>query len=114
MANLAEIEAFVDVVEAGGFRAAAARSGRTASALSKRVRALEERLGARLLNRTTRHVAPTDVGRALFDRARAILADLDDAEAAWRRAGARSSRLPPISCACGSPCTTGTPRRSTA
>jgi len=82
MANLAEIEAFVDVVEAGGFRAAAARSGRTASALSKRVRALEERLGARLLNRTTRHVAPTDVGRALFDRARAILADLDDAEAA--------------------------------
>ncbi|MEM7412453.1 MAG: LysR substrate-binding domain-containing protein [Myxococcota bacterium] len=82
MAQLAEIESFVAVVEAGGFRAAAARAGLTPSAVSKRVRALEDRLGARLLNRTTRRVAPTDVGRALFERARAILADLEDAECA--------------------------------
>ena len=82
MAHLAEIESFVSVVEAGGFRAAASRLGLTASAISKRVRALEDRLGARLLNRTTRRVAPTDVGRALYERSRAILADLEDAEAA--------------------------------
>ncbi len=82
MSHLAEIETFVEVVEAGGFRAAATRLELTASAVSKRVRGLEERLGARLLNRTTRRVAPTDVGRALFERARAILSDLEDAEAA--------------------------------
>jgi DNA-binding transcriptional LysR family regulator len=82
VAHLAEIETFVQVVEAGGFRAAAERLGLTASAVSKRIRALEGRLGARLLNRTTRRVAPTDVGRALFERARALLADLEDAEAA--------------------------------
>ena len=82
MGHLAEIETFVAVVEAGGFRAAAERAGLTPSAVSKRVRALEERLGARLLNRTTRRVAPTDVGLALFERARGILADLEDAEAA--------------------------------
>jgi DNA-binding transcriptional LysR family regulator len=82
MGHLAEIESFVSVVEEGGFRAAAKRAGLTPSAVSKRVRALEERLGARLLNRNTRRVAPTDVGRALYERARAILADLEDAETA--------------------------------
>ncbi len=82
LGHLAEIETFIGVVDAGGFRAAAARAGLTPSAVSKRVRALEERLGARLLNRTTRRVAPTDVGRALYERARAILADLEDAETA--------------------------------
>ncbi len=82
MGHLAEIETFVGVVDAGGFRAAATRAGLTPSAVSKRVRALEDRLGARLLNRTTRRVAPTDIGRALYERARGILADLEDAEAA--------------------------------
>ena len=80
--SFVEIEAFVKVVEVGGFRAAAKELGVTASAVSKRVRGLEERLGARLLNRTTRRVVPTDVGRALFERARGILADLDEAETA--------------------------------
>ena len=81
MGHLAEIETFVRVVEAGGFRAAGERQGLTASAVSKRVRSLEERLGARLLNRTTRRVAATDVGRALYERARVLLADLEEAEA---------------------------------
>ncbi len=82
MSQLHEIEAFVQVLESGGFRAAAQRMALTASAVSKRVRSLEERLGARLLHRTTRRVAPTDVGRALFERARGILDDLEEAESA--------------------------------
>lgn len=82
MARFEEIETFVQVVESGGFRAAAERLGLTASSVSKRVQALEERLGARLLNRTTRRVAPTDVGRALAERARGVLSELEDAETA--------------------------------
>jgi len=82
MSQLAEIEALVAVVERAGFRAAAAELGVTPSAISKRVAALEQRLDARLFNRTTRRVSPTDVGRALYERARGILADLEEAEEA--------------------------------
>ena len=77
-----EIEAFVRVVEAGGFRAAARELGVTASAISKRVSALETRLGVRLLNRTTRQVAPTEDGLAFYERARAAIEDLAEAESA--------------------------------
>ena len=77
-----EIEAFVGVVDAGGFRAAARDLGVTASAVSKRVGALEARLGARLLNRTTRQVAPTEDGLAFYERARAAIEDLAEAESA--------------------------------
>ncbi len=77
-----EVDAFVRVVEAGGFRAAAREAGVTASAMSKRVGALETRLGARLLNRTTRQVAPTEDGLAFYERARAAIEDLAEAEAA--------------------------------
>lgn len=77
-----DTEAFVRVVEAGGFRAAARDLGVTASAMSKRVSALEKRLGVRLLNRTTRRVAPTEEGRAFYERARAAIEDLAEAESA--------------------------------
>lgn len=80
MDRFADLEAFVAVVEAGGFGPAAERLGIAKSAVSRRVSALERRLGARLLNRTTRRISLTDGGRALHERARTILADLDEAE----------------------------------
>jgi DNA-binding transcriptional LysR family regulator len=80
--ELLQIQSFVGVMEAGGFRAAARQLGLSASAVSKRVRALEERLGARLLQRTTRRVVPTEGGQAFYERAREILADLREAETA--------------------------------
>jgi DNA-binding transcriptional LysR family regulator len=80
MDRFSDLETFVAVVEAGGFSPAAERLGVAKSAVSRRVSALEQRLGARLLNRTTRRISLTDAGRALHARARTILADLDEAE----------------------------------
>lgn len=82
-AQLEEIEAFAAVVENGSFAAAARRLGRDASVLSRRITALETRLGVRLLARTTRHVSPTEVGAGYLPRIQAILAEwaLADAEA---------------------------------
>lgn len=73
---------FTAVVEADGFTAAAERLGLSRAAASKHVRQLEERLGARLLNRTTRRVSVTEAGRAFYQQCRRILAELDDAERA--------------------------------
>jgi DNA-binding transcriptional LysR family regulator len=73
---------FTTVVEAGGFTAAAERLGLSRAATSKHVRQLEERLGARLLNRTTRRVNVTDAGRRFYEQCRRILAELDEAERA--------------------------------
>lgn len=74
--GLEQVEAFVAVAELGGFAAAAARIGRDASAISRRVGILEERLGIRLLARTTRKVALTDAGRIFYRRAQAALDEL--------------------------------------
>jgi DNA-binding transcriptional LysR family regulator len=71
---------FTTVVEAGGFTAAAERLGLSRAATSKHVQQLEHRLGARLLNRTTRRVSTTDAGRRFYDQCRRILAELDEAE----------------------------------
>jgi len=73
---------FVAVVESGGFTAAAERLGLSRAAASKHVQQLEERLGARLLERTTRRVSVTEAGRAFYQQSRRILTDLDDAERA--------------------------------
>lgn len=67
---------FVAVVEHGGFTAAAAALDVSASFVSRQVRKLESRLGARLLHRTTRRVGLTDMGQIYFDRSRTILDDL--------------------------------------
>jgi len=73
---------FVAVVEAGGFTPAAERLGLSRAAASKHVQQLEERLGARLLERTTRRVSVTESGRVFYDQCRRILTDLEDAERA--------------------------------
>src|ERR1700733_13339947 len=73
---------FTTVIEAGGFTAAAERLGLSRAATSKHVLQLEERLGARLLDRTTRRVSATDAGRRFYEQCRRILAELDEAERA--------------------------------
>ncbi len=76
------LELFVAVVDHEGFSAAARALGVSKSHVSKQVTALEDRLGARLLNRTTRQQTLTDSGRTLYDSARQVLADLQEAEQA--------------------------------
>ncbi|WP_213978856.1 LysR family transcriptional regulator [Sphingomonas sp. dw_22] len=78
-AELDDLSAFVAVVRAGGFRDAARASRISASGLSEAVRRLEARLGVRLLNRTTRSVAPTEAGQRLFER---LVPALGEVEAA--------------------------------
>lgn len=67
-ANLADLDLFAAVAEARSFRRAASLRGCSPSALSEAVRRLEARTGMRLLNRTTRSVAPTEAGQRLLDR----------------------------------------------
>ncbi len=83
--RLQGIEIFVAVVETGSFTAAAGRLGLSKSAISKHVSALEDRLGARLMNRTTRRLSLTEEGRAYYDRCAAVLAELGEAELAVSR-----------------------------
>lgn len=75
-----ELEALVSVIESGSFSAAADRSGVAKSLISRRISALEQRLGIKLLNRTTRSLSLTDAGREFHQRAQQILLDLHDAE----------------------------------
>ena len=82
MDRFSEMEAFVRVVESGGFTEAARRAGVSKSAISKQVSSLEQRLGARLLDRTTRRVTPTEIGLAYYDRATRALAEAEEADAA--------------------------------
>lgn len=72
---------FLQVVESGGFTAAAAVLGLPTSSVSRSVAKLEDDLGVMLLERTTRRVALTEVGRAYFERVREALAGLDEATA---------------------------------
>jgi DNA-binding transcriptional LysR family regulator len=81
-AQLEQIEAFVAVAELGGFTAAARALGRDASVIARRLDALEARLGVRLLSRTTRRVAVTEVGAEYLPRVRAILAEVAMADTA--------------------------------
>jgi DNA-binding transcriptional LysR family regulator len=80
MDRLTSLTAFARVVDTGGFSAAARRLGMSVTMVSNHVQALEERLGARLLNRTTRKVSLTEIGQAYYDRALRILADIDEAD----------------------------------
>ncbi len=74
------IEAFVKVVETGSFARAAERLGVSVSSVSRHVTELEAHLDARLLNRTTRRLSLTEIGRAFHERCVQLLADLEEAE----------------------------------
>src|SRR6266850_1117452 len=90
--DFAELRAFAAVVERASFARAADHLGFSPSALSQTIRQLETRLGVRLLNRTTRSVAPTSAGARLYERIVPVIRELDAAvaeavEATGRTAG---------------------------
>jgi DNA-binding transcriptional LysR family regulator len=78
--HLAAMAIFAKVVETNSFTAAARALGISKSAVSKQVAALEDRLGARLLNRTTRRLALTEIGVAFYDRCSRLVAEAEEAE----------------------------------
>src|SRR5215475_3446943 len=80
--DLNEIAVFTRVVQAGSFTAAAKALGMPKSTVSRKVSDLEQRLNARLLQRTTRKLSLTDAGRTYFDYCARMLAELDNAERA--------------------------------
>src|SRR6201986_3617824 len=80
MDRLDAMQAFVAVADLEGFAPAARKLGLSPSGVTRLIAALEERLGARLLQRTTRKVALTDAGTRYLERARRILADIEEAE----------------------------------
>jgi DNA-binding transcriptional LysR family regulator len=82
MDRLDGLRSFIKVVELGSFSEAGRALRLSRSAVSKHIGDLEDDLGVQLLNRTTRHVAPTDAGQAYYERVVAILADLDAADSA--------------------------------
>jgi DNA-binding transcriptional LysR family regulator len=77
MDTLTRMRAFIDVVEAEGFSAAARKIGRSKALLSKYVRELEDELGALLLNRTTRQFSLTEAGHTYYRRASEIVREID-------------------------------------
>lgn len=80
MDELASIRAFIDVIECGSFSAAARRKNATVSSVARQVKSLEDDLGVRLLNRTTRSNSLTDAGTQFYERARSIVAELGEAK----------------------------------
>lgn len=82
MDRLATLNLFVRIVERRSFSAAAADCGISRPVATAAIKALEERLGTRLLQRSTRHVQPTAEGETYYHRCVAILADLEDADRA--------------------------------
>lgn len=82
MDKFEDLQAFVAVVEAESFTGAAERLGTAKSVVSRRVSALEERLGVQLLRRTTRTLNLTQTGRSFYEHSARILADLEEAESA--------------------------------
>ncbi len=80
MDRFQELSAFIAVVEAGGFSAAARQTGGSQSAISKSVGALEKRLGVMLFKRSTRSVTLTDDGRSYYQRTKPLLEEIDVAD----------------------------------
>jgi DNA-binding transcriptional LysR family regulator len=91
MDRLVALEVLVRIVEEGSLTRAAQRLGMSRAAVLKHLVALEDRLGARLLNRTTRRCSLTEAGTAFHERSRQILGDLEEAEREAGSAGARPS-----------------------
>lgn len=85
MANLNDLHFFAQAVECGGFAAAALRLSCPKSTVSKRVAALEEALGVQLLHRNSRNFTLTDVGKDVYEHARAAMIEAEAAESVVRR-----------------------------
>lgn len=82
MDRMTSIGTFVKIAETGGFAAAARKLGVSPSTVTTQIQDLEDRLGVRLLNRSTRKVSLTDIGKAYYERCMHILADMDEADSA--------------------------------
>jgi DNA-binding transcriptional LysR family regulator len=80
MDRLASMQAFVQVVDSGSFAGAAKRLAASPAAVTHHVQALEDRLGVQLLNRTTRRLSLTEVGRTFYQHSAQILAQVEEAE----------------------------------
>jgi DNA-binding transcriptional LysR family regulator len=88
MDRLREMEMFIRVIEAGSFSAAARDLSMGQPAVSKTIASLEDRLGVRLLTRSTRKLSPTEAGTAFYERALRAVGEANEAEAAAQGAGA--------------------------
>jgi len=80
MDRLTSLTVFGQVVECGGFSAAGRRLNMSVTMVSNHIQSLEDRLGARLLNRTTRKVSLTEIGKSYYERSRQILMDIEEAD----------------------------------
>jgi DNA-binding transcriptional LysR family regulator len=80
MDRFQELTAFIAVVEAGGFSAAARRTGDSHSSISKAIGSLEKRLGVALFNRSTRSVTLTDQGQRNYERTKPLVDEMDEAD----------------------------------
>ena len=96
--EFADLRSFAAIVEHGSFAKAAAHLGVSPSALSQTIRGLETRLGARLLNRTTRSVAPSEAGSRLLERLLPAMAEFDAAVADVKALSGTVSGLLRINC----------------
>ncbi|MDO9415606.1 LysR family transcriptional regulator [Pararhizobium sp.] len=81
MTNLGDLDIFVRVVSSGSMSAAGRLLGLSPAVISKRIKRLEDRLGTRLLQRTTRQISLTEAGQGFYDRVLGILAGVEEAEA---------------------------------
>ncbi|WP_306119173.1 MULTISPECIES: LysR family transcriptional regulator [unclassified Roseitalea] len=90
MSNFGDLEIFARVVAAGSMSAAGRELGLSPAVVSKRLRRLEDRLGTRLLQRTTRQIALTEAGQGFYERVVAILAGVEEAEAFVSRRSAHA------------------------
>ena len=82
MDRMTSISTFVKIAEAGGFAAAARKLGMSPSTVTTQIQDLEDRLGVRLLNRSTRKVSLTEIGKAYYERCMHILAEMEEADTA--------------------------------
>jgi DNA-binding transcriptional LysR family regulator len=97
MDRFASVAAFVRVIESGGFSAAGRHLNLSKARVSHQVQALENALGVRLLNRSTRRISLTEAGRSYYERCVQILKDLEEADEA---AGAQQATPRPASVYC--------------
>src|SRR5690606_22988943 len=81
MSYLESLRVFVRVIELGSITAGGRDLRLSPAVASNRIKDLENRFGVRLLNRTTRKLTPTEIGRAFYDHARRVIDTLDEAEA---------------------------------